>query len=365
MNGHFGSWPGSAESPPPLLATHIVARDSQTLGMLCREKAVGSWPRPRPTDPPVLTARCIRPQAGHRGRNRRPAPSFATLMRRLSAICKVHELNGYAGFDNPGRHRDLWPLRRSLRCQLARPKQQTGPTTAADIRRMVQACPPQRFIGLRDQAMLLLGYVLLTASELVALDVEDLQLVDQGLVVVVPRPRPDPGGSRFRWSRCPTSSSRRLVRCGRGWPGRKPPGCTPAQRSDRSTPRSSRRLGAHCIDRLLKRAAQRAGLPDWQRYGIHSQRRGAAIELRHQGASDFEIAQAGGWRLDQVRRSPRPQGSRTSGTTRRPAGWASSASCPRIRICLVTVSDPWSRRRAIAQGAHGDGDGGGPRARPR
>ena len=63
---------------------------------------------------------------------------------------------------------------------------------------MVQACPPQRFIGLRDRAMLLLGYVLLTASELVAMDVEDLQLVDQGLVVVVPRRRPDPGGSRFR-----------------------------------------------------------------------------------------------------------------------------------------------------------------------
>ena len=31
----------------------------------------------------------------------RPAPSLATLTRRLYAIRKVHELNGYAGFDNP------------------------------------------------------------------------------------------------------------------------------------------------------------------------------------------------------------------------------------------------------------------------
>jgi hypothetical protein len=30
--------------------------------------------------------------------------------------------------------------------------------------------------------------------------------------------------------------------------------------------------------------------------------RGAAIELRRHGASDLEIAQAGGWHLDQVRR---------------------------------------------------------------
>jgi hypothetical protein len=46
--------------------------------------------------------------------------------------------------------------------------------------------------------MLLLGYVSLTASELIALDVEDLRPVDQGLVVVVPRRKPDPGGKDFR-----------------------------------------------------------------------------------------------------------------------------------------------------------------------
>jgi integrase len=247
----------------------------------------------------------------------RPAPSFATLMRRLSAICKVHELNGYAGVDNPGRHRDLWPLRRDLRRQLAWPKQQTGPTTAADIRRMVQACPPQRFIGLRDRAMLLLGYVLLTASELVALDVEDLQLVDQGLVVVVPRPKPGPDGSRFRVVAVLYLQQRETcpVRAWLAWqeatglhtgPAFRP--VHPRARPNspdvlalRATIQAGPRLGTHCIDRLLKRAAQRAGLPDWQRYGIHSQRRGAAIELHRQGASDFEIAQAGGWRLDQVR----------------------------------------------------------------
>jgi hypothetical protein len=238
-------------------------------------------------------------------------------MRRLSAICKVHELNGYAGVDNPGRHRDLWPLRRDLRRQLAWPKQQTGPTTAADIRRMVQACPPQRFIGLRDRAMLLLGYVLLTASELVALDVEDLQLVDQGLVVVVPRCRPDPGGSRFRVVAVPYLQQRETcpVRAWLAWqdttglhtgPAFRP--VHPRARLDspdvlalRAAIQAAPRLRARCMNLLIKRAAQRAGLSDWQRYAAHSQRRGAAIELHLHGASDFEIAQAGGWHLDQVR----------------------------------------------------------------
>lgn len=80
-----------------------------------------------------------------------------------------------------------------------------------------------------------------------------------------------------------------------------PPGCTPPSLPTGPPPRLPRlaetlalraaiqaapRPGAHRINLLLKRAA----LPDWQRYGTHSQRRGAAIELRRRGASDFEIA---------------------------------------------------------------------------
>jgi hypothetical protein len=247
----------------------------------------------------------------------RPAPSLATLTRRLAAIRKVHELNGYAGFDNPGRHHDLRQLRRSLRRQLAWPKQQANPATAADVRRMVQACPPQLFIGLRDRAMLLLGYVSLTASELVALDVEDLRPVDQGLVVVVPRRKPDPGGKDFRLVAVPYLEHRETcpVRAWLAWrdttglqTGPAFRAVHPRARLDspdvvalRAAIQAAPRLEARCINLLLKRAAQRAGLPDWQRYAIHSQRRGAAIELRRQGASDFDIAQAGGWHIDQVR----------------------------------------------------------------
>jgi hypothetical protein len=249
----------------------------------------------------------------------RPAPSWATLKRRLYAIRKVHELNGYAGFDNPSRHHDLWPLRRSLRRQLAWPKQQVHPATAADIRRMVQACLPQLFMGLRDRAMLLLGYVLLTASELVALDVEDLVLVDQGLAVVVPRRRPDLGGTRFRVVAVPYLQQRETcpVRAWLAWqeatglhtgPAFRP--VHPRARLDSPDVRAlcaaiqaAPRLQAARITLLLKRAAERAGLADWQRYAAYSQRRGAAIQLRRQGASDLEIALAGGWRnLDQVRR---------------------------------------------------------------
>jgi hypothetical protein len=52
-----------------------------------------------------------------------------------------------------------------------------------------------------------------------------------------------------------------------------------------------------------QRLASRAGLADPDRYSSHSTRRGFAAELRRHGASDLEIAAAGGWqRLEKVRR---------------------------------------------------------------
>jgi hypothetical protein len=63
------------------------------------------------------------------------------------------------------------------------------------------------------------------------------------------------------------------------------------------------RLRGEKVSLVLKRLASRAGLADPDRYSSHSTRRGFAAELRRHGASDLEIAAAGGWqRLDQVRR---------------------------------------------------------------
>jgi integrase len=63
------------------------------------------------------------------------------------------------------------------------------------------------------------------------------------------------------------------------------------------------RLRDEKVSLVLKRLASRAGLADPDRYSSHSTRRGFAAELRRHGASDLEIAAAGGWqRLDQVRR---------------------------------------------------------------
>jgi site-specific recombinase XerC len=85
---------------------------------------------------------------------------------------------------------------------------------------MVAACPLDRFIGVRDRALLLLHYVLATRrSELVALDVEYLVLVDQGLVGVVWRRKTDQERSDLDLVAVPymQESSTCPVRAWRAW----------------------------------------------------------------------------------------------------------------------------------------------------
>lgn len=252
--------------------------------------------------------------------HRPPVLAPASLARRLAAIRKVHELNGYRGLDNPGRHPDVQRAWAGIRRQRTW-TQQPAPEAGADqVRAMVAACPPNRYIGVRDRALLLLHYVLGSRrSELVALDVEDLVLVDQGLVAVVWRRKTDQERRDLDLVAVPylPQPATCPVRAWLAWqeaaglttgPAFRP--VHPRARLDspetptiRAHLQAAPRLRDEKVSLVLKRLASRAGLADPDRYSSHSTRRGFAAELRRHGASDLEIAAAGGWqRLDQVRR---------------------------------------------------------------
>jgi hypothetical protein len=96
--------------------------------------------------------------------HRPPILAPASLARRLAAIRKVHELNGYRGLDNPGRHPDVQRAWAGIRRQRTWTQQQAPEAGADQVRAMVAACPLDHFIGVRDRALLLLHYVLVTAA---------------------------------------------------------------------------------------------------------------------------------------------------------------------------------------------------------
>lgn len=252
--------------------------------------------------------------------HREPRLSVASLARRLAAIRKLHDLNGYRGQANPGRHPDVQRAWAGIRRQRTWSQQQAPEAGADQVRAMVAACALDRYIGLRDRALLLLHYVLGTRrSELVALDVEDLVLVDQGLVAIVWRRMTDQERRDLDLVAVPYLQQPATcpVRAWLTWQEAAGLESGPAFRPvhprarldspDAATIRAQLQAAPRLLDEkvslVLKRLAARAGLADPDRYSSHSTRRGFAAELRRHGASDLEIAAAGGWqRLEQVRR---------------------------------------------------------------
>ncbi len=149
--------------------------------------------------------------------------------------------------------------------------------------------------GLRNRAMLSLGYELLTRrSELVALRSEDLNERSDGTFrVLIRRSKADPfGEGRIAFT------SRHTARLLRDW--------LDVRGADiewlfcpvyRGKP-INRDLSTTTVKRLIKQSAERAGLDAEQvhQFSGHSMRVGAAQDLLTRGYDTAAIMRAGGWK---------------------------------------------------------------------
>ena len=120
----------------------------------------------------------------------RAARAIATIERRLAAIGKAHQL---AGLDDPTkdqRVRDaMTGARRRLRTAPTREKSALG---LEDLEQMLQRIPKDTHAGRRDRALLLTGIAgAFRRSELVALDVQDIRFVPEGMLVSIRRSKTD------------------------------------------------------------------------------------------------------------------------------------------------------------------------------
>ena len=118
----------------------------------------------------------------------------ATLDRRLAAIRLMH-----VGAKLPSPHDaiEVAEVMSGIRRAWQKPPAQKAPAVDDQIQRLVDAVEPQTLKGLRDRALLLLGFAgAFRRSELVALDVAQLTRVpDEGLSVQIPRSKADQEGS--------------------------------------------------------------------------------------------------------------------------------------------------------------------------
>ena len=220
-----------------------------------------------------------------------PEVSPATLRRRVAGIRKVHALMRLPDPTDDEEIRIV--LRRAKRAKPIRPAQALGLTRRR--RDALMAAAPDDIVGLRDRALVAVGYdTLCRRSELVALRVEDLEPRPRGgFSVLVRRAKNDPFGmGRTAWiSGAGAAVLRRWLDVA---------GITEGAmfRPVYQGVVIDRFLHSHTVTRVLKDLSRKAGLPAEETVQIsgHSLRVGAAQDLMSDGRDLLTIMRAGGWK---------------------------------------------------------------------
>lgn len=115
----------------------------------------------------------------------------STIARRLAAIGYAHKL---AGHDSPTHAESVKATVRGIRRTIGTAPSRKAPLTAERARAM-SAGMPESLIGLRDRALVLLGFAgAFRRSELVALNVCDIEESDHGLRIRISRSKTDQEG---------------------------------------------------------------------------------------------------------------------------------------------------------------------------
>ncbi len=182
---------------------------------------------------------------------------------------------------------------------------QKAPLCVPDLRR-ITATLPDKLIGLRDRALLLIGFAgAFRRSELVGLNVEDIEFTTDGLVVTLRRSKTDQDGQGRKLGipygsnhdTCPVRSLRAWIEASGIETG---PLFCHINRHGQIQPG---RLSGTAVALIVKRHAGAAGLVDSAKYAGHSLRAGLATAAAIAGASERSIMNQTGHRsANMVRR---------------------------------------------------------------
>jgi site-specific recombinase XerD len=209
----------------------------------------------------------------------------STIGQRLNAISYVHKC---AGLASPTLNDGVRAVIRGIRRKIGVKPNRKAPATAELIAKMVQAAPDSP-IGLRDKALLLLAFAAaLRRSELVALDVEHVEIEPEGARVFIARSKTDQAAEGYTIS-VPAGSKLRPVAALQAWIERAGITSGPLFREvDRHGNVEAGRLSGRSIARIVKRAARRAGL-DERVFSGHSMRTGFVTSALEGGADVLKI----------------------------------------------------------------------------
>ena len=223
----------------------------------------------------------------------------STIGRRLAAVRYAHKL---AGLATPTDSEHVKATLRGIRRVIGTAPDQKAPATAQVVLQMVQGCRPDTLKGLRDRALLLLGFSLASRrSELVALDVADLEFAERGLKVTIRKSKTDQEGQGrtiavpYGSKACPVAAVRDWLEASGIQEG---PVFRPVLKGGRM---GAQRLSDRAVALVVKSHAEHAGL-DPRAFSGHSLRAGMVTSAAEAGASIWKIMETSGHRtMDTVR----------------------------------------------------------------
>ena len=210
----------------------------------------------------------------------------ATIGRRASGIAYVHRQRG---LETPTNSEAAKVVMRGIRRELGTARRTKTPATHDLILRMMASCPADKLIGVRDKALLALGFAgAFRRSELVALEVADLAEVADGLRVTIRRSKTDQEGAGQEVA-IPRGHHIRPVETLQAWLAAARITEGPVFRQVTQTGRVSEvALGDDGYVKAIKQRARQAGL-DPAGFSGHSMRAGFLTSASEHGASTFKM----------------------------------------------------------------------------
>jgi integrase len=212
--------------------------------------------------------------------------AVATLVRHLTSISKAHQARG---LDNPTRSELVRATMRGIKRTRGRAQREAKPLLRDDLLLVLDAMG-DRLKDVRDRALLLIGFAgALRRSELVGLDVSDVEHVRQGIIIRLQRSKTDHHGQgrkiaipygRGRW--CPVAAldAWLAVSAITGGPIFRP--------VDRQSHVRATRLSAEAVSLVVRERVAAAGLDPGQ-YSGHSLRAGLATSAAQAGVAAWRI----------------------------------------------------------------------------
>ncbi len=217
-----------------------------------------------------------------------------SLTRRVVGIGRAHVSQGYP---DPAKNDLVRTVLRGARRTSGVSQRQAAPLLREDIFALLPNLRGAK--GVRDRALLLLGFAAaFRRSELVALDVQDLQEVPEGLIVHLRHSKTDQTGEGRkigvpfgRTSACPVKAVTRWLEVAKIESG-------PVFRAVRKGGMiGAARLSAQAVNLIVKEHVERIGLAASE-YSGHSLRSGLVTSAARSGVSSYKIRQQTGHRSD-------------------------------------------------------------------